>query len=75
MWRIKYSASAGFVGGSPSNVQTPSATDEQILLSGGTDAAPTYTGLLGTDNTYRANHIVGDASVGYSFLFDTFPTT
>lgn len=41
--RLKYSARAGFVQGSPSASQTPSASDEVYVLGGGTDASPTYT--------------------------------
>jgi hypothetical protein len=40
--RAKYSPSAKFTGGSGSATQTPSATDEQYLLGGGTDAVPTF---------------------------------
>jgi hypothetical protein len=40
--RIKYSPSAHFTGGSPSATQTPSATDEQYIAGGSTDAAPTF---------------------------------
>lgn len=43
-FRVKYSALAKFTGGTPGALQTPSATDQQILVGGGTDAAPT--GLL-----------------------------
>lgn len=44
--RLKISPRAGFVGGLPNLVRTPSATDEQYLLGGGTDAAPTYTAFI-----------------------------
>jgi hypothetical protein len=37
-WRIKYSQSAGFVGGAPSATQVPSATDETVPFGSGTDA-------------------------------------
>jgi hypothetical protein len=47
--RIKYSA-LGFLGGAPSAVQPPTAVDEQIVLAGGTDAAPTGTNFVGTLN-------------------------
>lgn len=40
--RLKYSARAGFTGGLPSAVRTPSAVDEYYWLGGGTDAAPTF---------------------------------
>lgn len=41
-WRIKYSLSAGFTGGTPSATQTPSAVDEKFLMGSGTDAAPNF---------------------------------
>lgn len=65
-WRIKYSYSAGFTGGTPGATQTPSATDEQILLGGGTDAAPTYAALYSGTNKYGFI-TCGDSSEGYSF--------
>lgn len=40
--RIKLSAADGFVGGSPSAIQTPSATDEFVIRGGTNDAAPTF---------------------------------
>lgn len=40
--RWKYSPSAGFVGGSPSATQTPSATDENFICGGGVDATPSF---------------------------------
>lgn len=40
LWRIKYSASAGFVGGSPAADVVPSATDEVVNGGSGTDASP-----------------------------------
>lgn len=52
-WRIKFSASARFVGGSPNANTVPSATDEQVLCGSGTDASPTGATVLPTDNTYR----------------------
>lgn len=52
-WRVKMSALDGFVGGSPAATQTPSATDEAILLGGGTDASPSLSALFASDGTYR----------------------
>jgi hypothetical protein len=84
-WRIKYSASARFTGGSPSATQTPSATDEVILLGGGTDASPTYAALLTADAGYTwkvgfdnaspygfwsGGIINGGASLGGAFWMD-----
>jgi hypothetical protein len=72
LWRVKYSASAGFVGGSPAATQVPSATDEQIVTGGGTDAAPTFTSIFTTDGSMRFNVVAGDATVGYGFLYNAF---
>lgn len=57
-WRIKYSALDGFTGGSPDATETPSATDEAILIGGGTDAAPTYTNFFNISDTITRFHIV-----------------
>jgi len=75
VWRVKYSKSAGFVGGTPSASQVPSATDEVTLIGAGTDASPTFQNFFGagTDGVLRCNCFAGDTSVGYSFYFDAFP--
>lgn len=44
--RILYSPRATFVQGTPGAVRVPTASDQQILLGGGTDAAPTYAALF-----------------------------
>lgn len=44
--RITYSPRMGFVAGSPSTTQVPSANDQELLYGGGTDASPTFTALL-----------------------------
>ena len=67
--RIKYSASAGFIGGSPNATQVPSATDEVVIIGGGTDVTPTGTGLFSSDGSYRFSMMAGDASIGYSFYW------
>ena len=68
-WRVKYSPSVGFTGGSPGATQTPSATDEQIIVGSGTDASPTAATLFGTDAAYRFFMIAGDSTVGYGFYW------
>lgn len=55
LWRIKWSHSATFVGGSPAATQTPSATDQQYVCGGGTEAAPTYFSLWAADAGYKAS--------------------
>lgn len=57
--RIKYSPRAGFIGGSPSPSQTPSATDERYLVGGGTDGSPTFATLLPSSG-YRLQAMVHD---------------
>lgn len=55
-FRIKYSYSAKFTGGSPGATQTPSATDEQLVIGAGTDAAPTFVQWQSaTDGSYWQN--------------------
>lgn len=71
VWKMKISTgpSTGFVGGSPSATQGPSATDEQVITGGGTDASPTFGSLFSTtDNTNRCDIVTGGASEGYSFI-------
>lgn len=63
-WRIKLSHSSGFTGGSPGATQTPSATDEQLLIGAGSDAAPTFTAWLGADATYKV-HCGADNAAPY----------
>lgn len=72
-WRIKYSASAGFTGGSPGATQTPTASDGQVFFGGGTDASPTFATWFNTDGTYRA-HVGADNAAPYSWWFATYPT-
>lgn len=67
-WRIKASGAAGFTGGSPGATQTPSATDEVILLGAGTDAAPTMAQLMsGAVNGTRQNIGVGQVGERYAW--------
>ncbi len=67
VWRIKYSASAGFTGGSPAGAVVPSSTDEVYMTGAGTDAAPTYTSWFGVNGTYRWHVGAGGADEFYSF--------
>lgn len=72
-WRIKYSPATHFTGGAPAATQVPSATDEVVLLGGGSDAAPTMATLFGADAGYRHNLMVDNASP-YGFYSFGFPT-
>lgn len=65
LWRVKYSASAYFTGGSPSATQTPTATDGQVRLGGGTDASPTYSTWFATDASYKLYGGAGGAADGF----------
>ncbi len=62
LWRIKYSYSTAFTGGTTSATRTPSATDEQVLHGSGTDAAPVGATLFGANAGYK--HQIGCAD-GY----------
>jgi len=67
-WRIKYSASALFTGGSPAATITPSAGDEVFMIGAGTDASPTFnTWLLDNTNPWRYHVVCGGAAEFYSF--------
>jgi hypothetical protein len=69
--RIKAQWGTDFSGGSPSATQTgqpAAATDEILLLGGGTDAAPTGgTFAAGSDGNQNL-HIVADTEPPYGFL-------
>jgi len=68
LWRIKYSASALFTGGSPAATVTPSAADEVFMTGAGTDAAPTFLSWFNADNNYRWHIAAGGAAEFYSFV-------
>jgi len=68
-WRICYSAAAKFTGGSPGATQTPSATDEQIILGGGSHASPTFAQLVVAGGGYRAHLIAQSTVVGGCYGF------
>ncbi len=77
-WRIKYSASALFTGGSPAATVTPSSTDEVFMCGGGTDASPTFYTWLYDPLTQGATHfhcVAGGAAEFYSFAMWQTGTT
>ncbi len=72
VWRIKRSRTNPFNGGSPGATQTPSATNEGVVIGGGTDAAPTFATFHATDNTYRW-HCAADNAAPYGFWSGAYP--
>lgn len=72
-FRIKHSVSAGFSGGSPSASQTPSATDEFILLGGGSDGTPSGAALFPL--IAYVQHIVIETSAKYPFIMFGYTKT
>lgn len=67
-WRFKYSASAGFSGGSPSATVVPTAIDQVVMLGAGTDASPTYNAnWFHLDGVYRWHIGAGGAAENYAF--------
>lgn len=68
-FRIKYSASAKFIGGSPSATRVPSATDEQVLLGAGSDAAPTYIAHFVASPTGRFHVVAENAAINGVYPF------
>lgn len=70
LWRIKWSHSAKFTGGTPAAAQVPSATDEQVLNGTGTDAAPTGGAIFTADNLYHL-HCGCDNAAPYDFWWAT----
>jgi len=65
-WQIKYSASAGFIGGSPAATVTPTATDEVYMIGAGTAATP-LASWFNTEATYRWHIACGGSAEFYSF--------
>jgi hypothetical protein len=73
-WRVLYSRSAGFTGGTPGTTRCPTATDQQILIGGGTDSSPTYAAFSNTSpvrlhvavESAQINGVVPFAIVGTS---------
>lgn len=61
-WRLKYSKTAGFTGGTPDATTVPSATDEAIIFGGNTDASPGTVQYLPTNNTYFQQVLVDNAA-------------
>lgn len=72
--RIKVSDAAGFIGGTPGATQTPSATDEGIVLGSGTDASPSKVSF-GTPATSMRGLFVFDLDPPYDFLAIAYATS
>jgi hypothetical protein len=70
-FRIKYSASSGFSGGSPSANTTPTAADEVVVAGGGTDASPSYLSIFYGGGSAASTYaqIIADNAAPYSFMF------
>ena len=68
LWRVKFSYSAGFTGGTPGATRVPSATDEGLYLGSGTDAAPTGTAMFAADAGYRFHCAAGGAAEAYTYI-------
>lgn len=73
-FRIKRSPAVKFTGGTPNPTRVPSATDEVVMLGGGTDAAPTYATLFDGDGTYLIHTVVQNAST-WSFALRAYAYT
>ncbi len=75
VWRVKWSQTAKFTGGSPTATRTPSATDESYILPGGTDASPTFTAVFDADSSPVVRWNVGaDNAAPYGWWAGSFPT-
>lgn len=78
-WRMlracSQDGSAGnyFTGGTPGATRAPTATNQHLLMGGGTDASPTYANLFTTNNTYNFFGFVNNAAP-YDWLFNARPT-
>jgi hypothetical protein len=67
-FRVKYSPSVGFSSGAASN-KVGSASDEKIILGGGTDANPIFDQLFRTSGEQLKCHYVFDLATGYWAMF------
>lgn len=72
VWRVKYSASAKFTGGSPSATRVPSATDEGVTVGAGTDASPSGASIMHTNGAYYC-HMMFTDSAPYMFYWIAYP--
>lgn len=64
--RMKWSHDARFITGG-SATQTPSASDEQFIAGGGTDASPSHYTFIGTDTNHKL-HVVANVDPPYDFV-------
>lgn len=71
--RVKYSPLARFTGGTPGAVRVPSATDEQLMFGGGTDASPTYAGISNAPSG-RYHIVFNSTPIGGCYPFVCFWT-
>jgi hypothetical protein len=62
-WRMKVSEFSRFTGGSPAATVTPAASDEQVLVGGGSDASPTGANWGGAA-TLRVHIVAENVSIG-----------
>lgn len=78
-WRVKYTETGAFAGGTPGISRTGTATDEQVLYGAGTDAAPTGTQMLYTDGAAYRFAVVFESTPQavngtYMFWFAGYPS-
>lgn len=73
--RVKVSvagvAGTGFIGGTPSPTQTPSAADEVYIYGGGTDASPTYETVWPSSGAWMQGRYDGTTDAVWA---GTYPT-
>jgi len=73
LWRVKFSESSKFTGGTPNATTTPTATDEALLFGSalGTDSTATGTQMFNTDATYRS-HAICFSDVVSTNVYDVY---
>ncbi len=72
VWRVKYSAAAGFTGGT-ANTQ-PAATDEVLLIGTGTDGSPGFVSLFAfLAGGSRKVQMIADTAAPWSFYMMSYP--
>jgi len=72
-FRIKYSQSAGFSGGTPNANTVPSAADEVVLRGTGTDAAPSFQQIYnGGSPALTYSQVLCETAAPYPFAAVTY---
>lgn len=73
--RVLFSEISKFTGGTPGATRVPTATDQQFVCGGGTDASPTYTAIFPNGTTYRLHCTALSTAIGGVYAVHAFTTS